>query len=259
MIHWALATVAALPMQEDSSASRVALRPRLGVTVTAAHLAQRVPAISPNRYTGPGLGVALSYARAGAAVNSELALAFTYAKLSSANDSLAPPSDRIGTAALTLTHLRRAGGLLPPHVATLLGLSLQAVINIDMHGYGTPYPDIDDAFWYAALTLAPTARQVIPIGGGRLTQELSVPLAGLADIPYVNSRAERSLRLRLVTIPELLALDERLTYRAATRHGWGVAWSYHLSILRHARYDTRRYARQGVSATFSAPVGRRRS
>jgi hypothetical protein len=259
MIHWAVVGVAVLSLQEDSSAQPVARRPRLGITIAGMHLAQRVPAISPNRYTGPGLGFGISYSREGIASHSEVALAITYARLTSANDSLLPPSDEIGIVSLALTHLRRADGLSSPHLSTLLGLRLAAVGNFDVHHYGSRFAGTKDGFDYVALTLAPTARLIFPIGGGHLAQELSIPIAGLADFPYVNGNAQRRLHLRAVTIPELLALDERLTCRVAFRHGWGIVLSYHLSILRHARYDTRRYARQGLSATLSVPVGKRRS
>ena len=90
-----------------------------------------------------------------------------------------------------------------------------------------------------------------------ITQELSVPLAGLADFPWANGSAQRSLRLRMVTVPDLLAFDERLSWRMRAAPGWQLTWSYSLSFLRYAGNDTRRYARQGLSVTLSTSLGSR--
>jgi hypothetical protein len=242
---------AALQLHDDSSAARGSV----GITLGAAHLAQSVPAISPYRYAGPGFLLGLSWQRTGVRSVIEVRLGGTYARLLSSIDSTPRPHDEIGLATIAVSHLRRINPLSSTRVATFLGLRADGTGNFDSHSYGPYYPTVTDGYDYVAFTIAPASRIVIPLGPGTLTQELSVPLAGFADFPWANGSAQRSLRLRAVTIPDLLAFDERLSWQAMTSRRWRLTWAWHLAYLRHTGSATRRYARQDLTATLSTPLG----
>lgn len=252
-----IAAILALPAGAVAQADP---RPRLTLRIGGVQLAQSVPAISPSRYTGTGVFGGLGLERTTSASHGTLTLSLTQANLESGSTTNGAPADRASIASLEVTHVRRIGRLSSPAVNAFLGARLEAVVHVNDHRYGEPYTFVRDQFGYALATAALAARLDIRAGRGRLTEEMAVPLVGLAQFPYVNAKAERSsLRLRAVRFGEFYALDQRLGYRTPLGGGgWELVWSYHLALLRQSRFDSRRYARQGLSGSLGKPLGRRR-
>lgn len=232
---------------QDSALPRSPAVTRLELSASGQHVAQHVPAIAPGRFSGAGVGFTLALAREGDTRRTEIALSASYAGLSGGGASR--NRDRVGTTALSIARHHRVGRI-------MLGLRLEAEGSTDEHTV-TDHSAID-VFTWVAITLQPTASLSFPAFGKRLTASASLPLIGLADFPYGNTRSSDGVHLRPVTVTELQSLDGRITWDIAGTRRRGLALSYHFQVARQSRHDTRRYAQQGLSVRLHQALGRAR-
>lgn len=247
----------ALAGQAAADSSSDDRRSRFTATIAVVQMAQHVPSISPSRYRGTGVGATLRWERVDSSSLAEVSTEFVNTSLRSSSSVESGHVNRVFVGTLALTRARSIGRMSSPRRAAFVGLRLDGTAHADVQQYGPLRPGTD-VFGYALFTASPVLRADFASKRRRLVWELSVPLIGLADIPYANAKAEGRLRLHAVTVTQLRTVRQHLRYHTGVTKGWGVVWGYDFLLEQQARYDTRTYARQAISVALNAPMGRRR-
>jgi len=258
LVHALLITLPALLAAQAAADSTIDdRRSRLTATLMGVQMAQHVPSISPSRYGGSGVGVALRWERARTSSVWDANMEFVHSNINPGSMALAGHLNQVFVGTVALTRAKAVQAMSSPRRAVFVGLRLDATAHADVQQFGPLRPGTD-VFGYAVFSAGPVFRVSFTSGTRRLAWELAVPFIGLADIPYANAKAEGSLRLHAVTVTQLRTVRQHLRYHTRLTRGWGVVWGYDFLFEQQARYETRTYARQGISAAVSAPLGRQR-
>lgn len=215
--------------------------------------AQRNPGESPYVYSGLGGTFTLGYARDTRATSFDISAAGSLGSLTS---SVTTGTAAHGTFDLSLRALhafdaRFAGA------SWMLGARVDGIVDVATQHY--PLYGLTDDFGYVDLGLGPALRTTYRVKNAAITNDLSIPVASAIDLPYSNSRAQvPNVTFAFATLSSLQALDDEVKYSVGSVGTRRVTWIYRVSLLRYARVDSRRFARQSLSLEFDLPVSRNR-
>lgn len=108
-------------------------------------------------------------------------------------------------------------------------------------------------FQFETLTIGPFVRTTIGVRRGTITNDVSMPVAGVIDFPYSDDNSNSFTHPSFAGAPSLFGVDDVLAYRVGPLDRPAFVFVYRVSYFRYALGTSRRDAHQSLSAYASFP------
>ncbi len=127
-----------------------------------------------------------------------------------------------------------------------LGAELSGAVNWTAHRYQDPTQAVSN-FIIGTVTLGPAATMQRAFGGGVARIGVSVPLVGVVDHPYSDSRGSNAaIQPRFATASSLRGGTLTLAYAPAATRRIGLEYAYRIRVLDYADLQPMRTASQSL-------------
>ena len=152
---------------------------------------------------------------------------------------------------------RRAAFTRQPATGLALGVDATTSMGTTLHHYADPTQSVSD-FAIGALTLGPSASWGQRVARGSLSTQFSIPLIGLVNHPYSDSRNVSSrVNPRFATFARLRGAAAGISYATDLSNKIGFEYAYRLRVLRYADVQPMRTLSQMFSVGLVTRLGAR--